>query len=90
MEKEIKKQYQLLRLIKMESNDGQVFYKVLVLFNGKDDSDLIRLYVKKDVFEKLINMLNNKQDDLTNFISVQYVQNFKEPKKSGFKPVLNI
>lgn len=88
-ENDFKQNYQLLRLIKRTTDNGN-FYLVLVLFNNKYDSNLLRIYVKQDSFEKLIKLYNNKQYDITSYVTVEYKENFKDPNKSGFKPVIKI
>lgn len=84
------KEYELYRLVKSTSNNGDTFYKVYVLFNGQNDTDLLILFVTKEVFDKLQGLLSKRETDITSYVKIEYKRNFKDPSKSRYLPVIKI
>lgn len=87
MEKILQSGYQLYRLIQYQTKDGSILNLVLVLFNKDNDTSLLKIYVNSKVYNRLLTMYNQKNYDVSEYVKTDYVENKKDPSKSGYKPI---
>lgn len=76
-----KEGYIFLRILERKNKEGKSYKLALVLFNRKDDSDLLRILVTDEVAKVLVENSKNNAD-ITSLVSIEYnsYQKVYQPK----------
>lgn len=79
-------EYEFLRVLDRKNKEGKPYHLALVLFNRKDDSDLLRILVSPEQADLLVDYCSdNDTNNITSLVQIEY-----NSYQKAYQPKINL